>query len=117
MERLLYKNMKPDIFHLNNGLSIIWFLIFYLTGAYIGKYRVDYSGFKKYIYCLICGSIFAIASFIYFKIHIGEFYFIIRNKKIEIPIIFIQMFSKSLNSLLKITQSISICLFFFANSL
>ena len=107
-----YKNMKPDIFHLNNGLSIIWFLIFYLTGAYIGKYRVDYSGFKKYIYCLICGSIFAIASFIYFKIHIGEFYFIIRNKKIEIPIIFIQMFSKSLNSLLKITQSISICLFF-----
>ena len=55
-----YKNMKPDIFHLNNGLSIIWFLIFYLTGAYIGKYRVDYSGFKKYRYCLICGFIFAI---------------------------------------------------------
>ena len=107
-----YKNKKPDIFHLNGGKSILWFLIFYLTGAYIGKYRVDYNGFKKYIYCLICGSIFIIASYLYFKIYIGEFYFLIGNKKIEIPIIFRQMFSKSLNSVLKIIQSITVCLFF-----
>ena len=107
-----YKNKKSDVFHLIGGNSVIWFLIFYLTGAYIGKYRVNYNGFKKYIYCLISGSIFIIASYLYFKIYIGEFYFLIGNKKIEIPIIFRQMFSKSLNSVLKITQSISICLFF-----
>ena len=112
-----YKNMKQDVFHLIGGTSVIWFLMFYLTGAYIGKYRVDYSGIKKYLYCLISGAIFIIASFLYFKIRKREFYFLINNKKIEIPIIFIQMFSQSLNSLLKITQSISICLFFFANSL
>ena len=46
-----YKNKKSDVFHLIGGYSVIWFLIFYLTGAYIGKYRVDYNGFKKYIYC------------------------------------------------------------------
>ena len=48
----------------------------------------------------------------YFKIHIGEYYFLIGNKKIEIPSIFIQMFSESLNSVLKIIQSIAVCLFF-----
>ena len=104
--------MKPDIFHLYNGLSIIWFLIFYLTGAYIGKYRVDYSGFKKYVYCFVCGAIFTIASFLYFKIFIGEFYFFIGNKKIEIPIIFRQMFRVSYDSVLRIIQSITVCLFF-----
>ena len=107
-----YKNMKPDIFHLNNGLSIIWFLIFYLTGAYIGKYRVDYNGFKKYIHCFIYGAIFFIASYLYFKIHIGEYYFLIMNKRIEIPIFFRHMFSESYNSLLKIIQTITVCLFF-----
>ena len=45
-----YKNKKTDVFHLNSGGSVIWFLIFYLTGAYIGKYRVDYNGFKKFVF-------------------------------------------------------------------
>ena len=107
-----YKNKKSDVFHLNGGNSVIWFLIYYLTGAYIGKFRVDYNGFKKFLYCFICGVIFILASFLYFKILIGEYFFLIGNKKIEIPIIFVQMFSQSLNSLLKITQSITICLFF-----
>ena len=107
-----YKNKKSDIFHLCGGKSIIWFLTFYLTGAYIGKYRVDYNGFKKYIHCFIYGAIFFIASYLYFKIHIGEYYFLIMNKRIEIPIFFRQMFSESYNSLLKIIQTITVCLFF-----
>ena len=107
-----YKNKKTDVFHLNSGGSVIWFLIFYLTGAYIGKYRVDYNGFKKFVYCLICATIFTIASYLYFKIHIGEYYFLIMNKRIEIPIFFRHMFSESYNSLLKIIQTITVCLFF-----
>ena len=107
-----YKNKGPDIFHLNGGKSILWFLTFYLTGAYIGKYRVDYSGFKRYFYCLIIAAIFIITSYLYFKIHIRELYFLIWNKRIEIPIIIVQMFSESLNSVLKIIQSITVCLFF-----
>ena len=72
-----YKNMKPDIFRLNGGKSILWFLTFYLTGAYIGKYRVDYRGFKRYACILICGAIFTITSLLYFKLSIGEYYFLI----------------------------------------
>ena len=49
-----HKNPGNDIFHLNSGESTIWILIFYITGAYIGKYRKDYKGIKKYIYCFIC---------------------------------------------------------------
>ena len=107
-----YKNKRNDIFRIGDGHSVIWFLIFYLTGAYIGKYRVDYKGIKKYIYCIICAVIFIFTSFLYFKLIIGEFYFLIGNNKIEIPIFFRTTFSESYNSLLKIIQSITVCLFF-----
>ena len=83
-----------SLFYGKISKSIIWFLTFYLTGAYIGKYRVDYNGFKKYIHCFIYGAIFFIASYLYFKIYMREYYFFIGNKKIEIPIILIQMFSE-----------------------
>ena len=107
-----YKNIKEDVFRINRGNSVIWFLIFYLTGAYIGKYRVDYNGFKKYIYCFICGSIFTLASYIYFKLNIKEYYFFIGNKKIEIPTSLRELPFEDLNSVLKIVQSITLCLFF-----
>ena len=68
-----YKNPGEDIFHFYNGQSTISLLTFYLTGAYIGKYRVDYSGIKKYIYCLICIFTYAIPSYLYFKISQNEF--------------------------------------------
>ena len=97
-----YKNHKEDVFYMMNGGSVVWFLILYLTGAFIGKYRVDYNGFKKFIYCLICGSIFTIVSFFHFKIFMEEFYFFIGNKKIYIPNIFRQIFRDSYNSVLKI---------------
>ena len=38
-----YKNPKEDIFFLNNGGSVLWFFIFYLTGSFIGKYRINYT--------------------------------------------------------------------------
>ena len=107
-----YKNKKNDIFHIYGGSSVIWFLIFYLTGAYIGKYRVDYKGIKKYIYCIICAVFFTIASFLYYKTINEEFYFFIGNNKIEIPTSFRNLLGESCDSLLKITQSITVCLFF-----
>ena len=107
-----YKRPKEDVFHLSGGNSALWFLTYYLTGAYIGKYGVNFNGFKKYVYCLICATIFILASFIYFKLNIKEYYFFIRNKKIDIPDYFRQIPFASLTSILKIAQSISICLFF-----
>ena len=49
-----YKNPDQDMFLMNRGFSMVWFLSLYLTGAYIGKYRLNYSGIKKYLYCFIC---------------------------------------------------------------
>ena len=43
-----YKNPYNDVYLMFKGYSLIWFLIYYLTGAYIGKYRTNnYLGIKK----------------------------------------------------------------------
>ena len=83
-----------------------------LTGAYIGKYKFNYNGFKKYAYCLTYVVIFILASFVYYKLNIKEYYFFIRNKKIDFPIYFRELPFLFLNSILKIAQSLSLCLFF-----
>ena len=107
-----YQNPHNDLFHINNGSSVLWFLIFYLTGAYIGKYRVDYKGIKKFFYCFMCIFIFAFISYLYFKIFNNEFYLIIGNFKIKIPKVLSQLLDSHNNSLLKIVQAITICLLF-----
>ena len=48
-----FKNSNQDIFNMNKGGSMMWLQTFYLTGAYIGKYRVNHSGYKKYFYCFL----------------------------------------------------------------
>jgi len=107
-----YKNPREDIFFLNNGGSVLWFFIFYLTGSFIGKYRINYTGFKKYIYCFLCILIFSFASHIYYKLMKNEFFIIIGKTRINFPNYFIGMLTKNYNSLLAIVQSISASLFF-----
>ena len=107
-----YKNPRRNIFQLNRGKSVIWFLVFYLTGAYIGKYRVDYFGIKAYFYCFICLFIFLFFSYLYFKVINNEFYFMIGNFKIPIPIVLKRMLNEDCDSTLKIIQDITACLFF-----
>ena len=82
--------------------TVLWFIIFYITGAYIGKYRVDYFGLKKYIYCFICMFFYSLASYLYFKSYHNE---------IELPISLRQMLTERLNSIVKITQTITATLF------
>ena len=55
------QNPKNDVFNLKGGFTILWLLTFYITGTYIGKYRVDYVGVKKYIFCSICLYIYHIS--------------------------------------------------------
>ena len=44
---------KKDIFKMNGGYSVIWFLIFYSTGAYFGKFKKDKGLCKKIIYNIL----------------------------------------------------------------
>ena len=107
-----FKNPKEDIFKINRGMSMVWHIIYYLTGAYIGKYHVDYSGIKKYIYCLICIFTYAIPSYLYFKISQNEFSLGKKQYQIEIENIIKRMLNDRLDSFLRIVQSISVILFF-----
>lgn len=48
-----YINPNFDCFRLHNGNSVLWLLIFYLTGAYFGKYKIEKHNYLNFIYCVI----------------------------------------------------------------
>ena len=68
-----YNKIDRDVFGMNKGHTPFFLLTLYVTGAYIGKYRKDYSGFKKFIYCLIYASLYLILSYIHYKDYNNEF--------------------------------------------
>ena len=107
-----FKNPNQDIFYMNKGYAMIWLLTNYLTGAYIGKYRENYSGLKKYIYCLIFIFIYFFSSYLYIKVEDNSLY----SGKIwiftQISLFLRKMLTMRYNSFLKISQSISASLFF-----
>ena len=106
-----YKNPKSDIFHLAGGCSVLWFLTFYITGAYIGKYRVEYIGIKNFIYSIICLLIFLSTTYLFFKAINNELGFIKGYYKRKIIMFLNRFIKENYNSFIKITQSISIALF------
>ena len=106
------KNPKNDVFHLNGGFSVLWLLIVYITGAYIGKYRIEYKGIKSFIFCFTCLLIYSFSSFLFYlsfnnKLYIGNGYF--QNK---IIMLLNRIMAENYNSPIKIIQSISITLIF-----
>ena len=107
-----FKNSTQDVFNMNDGNSMIWLLINYLTGAYIGKYRVDYSGLKKYIYCFICILIYIFSSYLYIKAHNNQLYLGKRYYQKELVNFIRRMLTKRSDSFLTIAQSITASLFF-----
>ena len=40
-------NPNEDTYLMNEGKSVIWFIIYYLTGAYLGISKKEYNGIKK----------------------------------------------------------------------
>lgn len=107
-----FKNPKIDIFFLNKGNSMIWLLIYYLTGAYIGKYRVEYTGIKKYIYCSIYFFIYLFSIYLFYKVDNDELYLGNSNFEKKIQSFLKQIITTRLDSILKVIQSICVCLFF-----
>ena len=105
-------NPKYDVFNLKGGFSILWLLTIYLTGAYIGKYRVDYIGMKKYIYCFFWLFIYSFSTFLFNLSYNNE----VRNingyfKRIVFKILN-RIITENYDSPIKVMQSISITLFF-----
>ena len=59
------KNDKNDLFILNEGSSVLWFLILFIIGAYIGKYKINYSGIKNLCF-VVCVYLFIYILPVYF---------------------------------------------------
>ena len=100
-----------DIFHLNSGNSVLWILIVYITGTYIGKYRVDYTGIKKCKFCFICLFTYSFSTFLFYKSINNQIYTGNEYYKRKFVIIINQILTERYDSILKIVQSISITLF------
>ena len=106
-----YYNPQKDPFSMKNGYSSFYLLIFFMVGAYIGKYTIIYKGMKKYCFCFFYLGIFIISSYLCCKL---PFYPIANTGSIKIEIILFlkKIFVKRINSITMILQSISLTLFF-----
>ena len=51
-------NPKRDPFRISSGYSSVWLLICFIMGAYFGKFKHNYHGFKNLIFCILYLNIF-----------------------------------------------------------
>ena len=107
-----YNKIDRDVFGMNNGNTPFFLLTLYITGVYIGKYRKDYTGFKKFIYCLICASLYLIFSYAYYKDYNNEFNLGSGYYSIKIRNFIRILFKNRYDSGIRVIQSILVILFF-----
>lgn len=106
------KNPNSDVFDMKSGFSMIWILTYYLTGAYIGKYRIIYTGIKKYIHCIICLFIYLFSISLFFIMYNNNLYFGNKDSQKQILSLLKPIFIERFDSIFIVIQSISISLFF-----
>jgi len=106
-----YKNIIVDVFCIRSGNSVIWFVILYITGGFIGKYNIIYNGIKKFTICLIYLIIFVSTTLISYYLPRYNLYDIKINYIKRIIILIKCFVDKKYDSIPKIFQSISITLF------
>ena len=104
-------NIKKDIFKTNKGFSLLWFLIFYITGAYFGKYKIKFSKIKKFYFLLISFLIYILACNLYYSIYNYKTNVFNIDFKQKIIIILKNLLTENYDSNLKVIQSISIIFF------
>ena len=106
------KNPNSDVFDMMSGFSLIWILTYYITGAYIGKYRVIYTGARKYIHCLIYLFIYLFSNCLFFMVYNDNLYFGKKYFQKQILSLLKQIFHERFDSIFIVIQSISINLLF-----
>ena len=103
-------NLQDDIFMTNKGFSVLWLLIFYITGAYFGKYKIKILENKKFYFFLISFLIYIFTSILFYSISNCEINDLNLDIKHKIIIILKNLFTENYDSNLKVIQSISIIL-------
>ena len=101
--------IKFDPFKLNSGYSVLNLIMFYILGAYLGKYIIKGNKNKSIFYYLICLLIFISSSLLCYYYH--SFF---KKEKVNTKILinFSQLFNLRFNSLAMILQVISLTLIF-----
>ena len=106
------KNPYLDVFNMKSGNSMIWFLTYYLLGAYVGKYSVENKNIKSCVSCFNCILIYLLSSYLYIIIYIYPFNFGNGFFQNLFKNILRKMLTRRFDSFLKIAQSSASCLFF-----
>jgi len=107
-----YMNSKDDHFKMNGGMSTIWLLCLYITGAYIGKYNVVHTGIKRFIFSFIYLFIFLFLCNIYNKYSNYTIIEFSGKYKIKLKNFIKRLISGNLNSMINFSEAISLALFF-----
>ena len=97
---------------MGSGYSSVWFLICFLMGAYFGKFKYNYHGFKKYIFCILYLNLFYYSTYFCYKISLYPMQNVKGYYKTKLIIYLKQIFVGRINSVPMILQSISVLLFF-----
>jgi hypothetical protein len=95
---------------MNNGYSVLWFLIYYLTGAYFGKFQKEFNGIIKIIHNIIGILVFYFSTILCFYFSNYSIDNIKGFLKLKIISILKQLFILRTSSVPMISQSISISL-------
>ncbi len=104
-------NPKRDPFIMNNGYSVVWFLICFIMGAYFGKFKHNYHGFKKFIFCIVLLNVFYFSNYFCINISLYPMKEVNGYYKIKLMIYLKQIFVNRISSIPMIIQSISFLLF------
>ena len=101
-------NLKVDIFKINKGYSLLWLLTLYIVGAYFGKYRMNFVGIKKFIFCFTNFSIYIIINFLYYIIFNYRINSLDGGLRLKLIKRLKQLLTENFDSNLKVIQTISI---------
>ena len=104
-------NPKRDPFIMHSGYSVIWLLICFIMGAYFGKFKYNYHGFKKFIFCILLLNVFYFSTYFCYKISFYPIQNVNGYYKIKLMIYLKQIFVGRISSVPMILQSISVLLF------
>ena len=100
-----------DPFRMSSGYSSVWLLICFLMGAYFGKFKRNYSGFKKFIFGILYLNVFYYSTYFCYTISFYPIESINGYYKIKLMSYLKQIFVQRISSVPMILQSISILLF------
>lgn len=104
-------NPRGDPFRMGSGYSSKCLLNCFLMGSYFGKFKYNYHGLKKFIFCILYLNIFYYSTYFCYNISFYPMQNVNWNYKTKLMIYLKQTFVQRKSSVPMILQIISVLLF------